>query len=123
MPTSYGLSYWMNSLPRSACPTGDLILPANSMTSAWAPAVPLPQNRVTLPASSIISASASISASPGRTVGREVTSALCAAFSGAGSAAMSPGSATTLTPLRPTACWMAVCSSRGICFGLEISSQ
>lgn len=100
----YGFAYWIHSLPRRACPTGDLIRPANSMTSAWAPAVPLPQNRVTLPAASIICTSRSISASPGRMVGREVTRALCGALSGAGSPAMSPGRDTTLTPLRPTAC-------------------
>lgn len=36
--------------------------------------------------------------------------------------AMSPGSATTPTPLRPMACWIALWSTRGICCGLEISS-
>ncbi|GAA2814726.1 hypothetical protein GCM10019017_70650 [Streptomyces showdoensis] len=122
MPTSYGLSYWIHSLPRSACPTGDFTRSANCITSPCAPAVPLPQNSVTRSAESIIRTRASISASPGRTVGREVTRAVSRAFSGAGSEAMSPGSETTLTPLWPTACWIAVCSSRGICFGFEISS-
>ena len=67
-------------------------------------------------------ASFSISASPGRTDGREVTIACSTALSGAGAEAMSPGRVTTLTPLCPTACWIAVWSSRGICFGLEIIS-
>lgn len=122
MPTSKGLSYWIHSLPLRACPTGDLTFSANSMTSACAPAVPLPQNRVTLSALSIISTSLSISASPGRTLGREVTRAVSAALSGAGWSAMSPGRVTTLTPERPTAFWMAVWSSLGICCGLEIIS-
>ncbi len=122
MPTSYGFAYWIHSLPRRAWPTGALIRSANRITSAWAPAVPLPQKSVTRSASSIIRTRASTSASPGRTVGRVVTSADSTAFSGAGSSAMSPGSETTLTPPRPTACWIAVWSSRGICFGLEMSS-
>lgn len=94
----------------------------NSITSACAPAVPLPQNRVTRSASSISRTSFSISPSPGRTVGRAVTSACSTDFSGAGSEAMSPGRDTTLTPPRPMACWMALWSTRGICCGLEISS-
>ena len=122
MPTSNGLSYWIHSLPRNACPTGDLIFSANSITSACAPAVPLPQKRVTFRASSIIATSSSISRSPGRTPGREVMRAVSTVLSGAGRAATSPGSATTPTPDRPTACWMAVWSTRGICWGLEISS-
>lgn len=92
------------------------------MTSVCAPAVPLPQKSVTRSASSIRATSLSISASAGRTPGREVTRAVSTVFSGAGAAAMSPGSETTLTPDWPIACWMAVCSSRGICFGWEISS-
>ena len=47
MPTSYGLSYWIHSLPRSAWPTGDLTRSAKAITSSCAPAVPLPQNSVT----------------------------------------------------------------------------
>ncbi|CAM5297381.1 hypothetical protein SCYAM73S_04565 [Streptomyces cyaneofuscatus] len=122
MPTSYGLSYWIHSLPRSACPTGDFTFSANSITSACAPAVPLPQNSVTRLASSTIRQSLSISSSPGRTVGREVTRACSAVFSGAALEAMSPGIVTTLTPPWPMACWIAVWRRRGICSGLEIIS-
>ncbi len=122
MPTSYGLSYWIHSLPRSAWPTGDLIFSANSMTSACAPAVPLPQNSVTRLAWSTMRQSLSISSSPGRTVGRSVTRACSMDFSGAALDAMSPGMVTTLTPPRPMACWIAVWRSRGICSGLEIIS-
>lgn len=122
MPTSNGLSYWIHSLPRRACPTGAFTRSANSITSACAPAVPLPQNSVTRLASSTIRQSFSISPSPGRTVGREVTRACSADRSGAGCPATSPGIVTTLTPPWPTACWMAVCSNLGICCGLEIIS-
>ncbi len=122
MPTSYGLSYWIHSLPRSAWPTGALSRSANSITSACAPAVPLPQNSVTLPASSIMRTSRSISASPGRTEGREVTSAVSMERSGASSSAMSPGSETTATPLSPMAFCTAVWSTRGIWSRVEIIS-
>jgi hypothetical protein len=40
MPTSKGLSYSMNSFPRSACTIGAFNLPATSITSVWAPAHP-----------------------------------------------------------------------------------
>ena len=74
-------------------------------------------------ASSISRTSLSISASPGQTDGRAVTRAVSWALCGAGSAAMSPGRERTLTPERPTAFWMAVCRTRGICRELEINWQ
>lgn len=92
------------------------------MTSACAPAVPLPQNSVTRLAPSIMAQSFSISSSPGFTEGREVTRACSIDFSKSGWEAMSPGIETTLTPPRPIACWIAVWRSRGICCGLEIIS-
>src|SRR6266496_1751173 len=58
MPTSNGLSNWIQSLPRRVCPTGACKRPASSITSAWAPRVPAPQNSVTVLAVFIASASA-----------------------------------------------------------------
>ena len=42
MPTSNGLSYSMNSLPRIACTIGACSLPASSINSSCAPAQPAP---------------------------------------------------------------------------------
>ena len=47
MPTSKGLSYSTNSLPRMECTTGALRAPAMAMSWSWAPAQPAPARMVT----------------------------------------------------------------------------
>src|ERR1700735_2705177 len=49
MPTSYGLSYSTNSLPRNACTTGAFSAPASAMSWSCAPEQPAPARIVTAP--------------------------------------------------------------------------
>ena len=53
MPTSYGLSYWMNILPPKAWPTGALIFSARANSSSRASFAPRPAKMATVSASLI----------------------------------------------------------------------
>ena len=68
IPTSNGLSYSMNSLPRSACTIGAFSFSASSINSAWAPSHPAPPKMVTFRESLRMLAVLAISSSEGRTV-------------------------------------------------------
>jgi hypothetical protein len=69
MPTSNGLSYSMNSLPRIACTIGAFSLPARAISSACAPAHPAPPRIVAFDDAFRIFASTAISSSEGHTEG------------------------------------------------------
>ena len=67
-----------------------------------------------------------LDADPGRARGRREVGVLEACSRGspvASCSAMSPGSATTATPPRPSACWIAICVTRGSYSAREICSQ
>ncbi len=113
----------MCSLPPSAWPTGAASVSASSITSAWAPRTPAPQKSVAVLAALSASASARTCASLGTTSPAPAAITLVPVSCVASSAARSPGSASTETPPRPSAVWIAIRSTRGICSGVEISSQ
>src|SRR5690606_25810086 len=71
MPTSYGLSYWIQSLPRSEWPTGAFTASARAMTSSCASRTPAPQNSVTVSAALMASASCRTWEGGGTTLRRE----------------------------------------------------
>jgi len=69
IPTSYGLSYSTNSLPRNACTTGAFSAPASAMSWSCAPAQPAPARIVTAPAAFSTCAAAASDSVSGRTTG------------------------------------------------------
>ena len=105
--------------------TGDALL-APSITrrlvERFAAAAPAPAKMATFSAALISTASFSTTpdggtSTPGSGTATGVTSEV------AGSSAMSPGSVMTETPLSVTACWIAACTTRGLCTGVEMSSE
>jgi glyoxylate carboligase len=68
IPTSNGLSYSMNSLPRSACTIGAFNFPASCINSVWASAHPAPPKMVTFRDSLRMPAALARISSEGRTV-------------------------------------------------------
>ncbi len=121
MPTSKGLSYSMNSLPRSGCTIGAFSRCASATTSACAPAQPAPHSSVTFVPAFSSAASRSSSASVGRTIGCAGTSQ-AGGFASVGRSATSPGITTTDTPRRATAVRIARSRICGSWPGLETSS-
>ena len=97
---------------------GPCTVSASAITSSCAPATPAPQNSVTRRAASTSVGERVDLLGAGRTAGRwRSTGALGRSGSAGSRAAMSPGRTSTDTPPRPTACWIAIRSSRGICSG------
>ena len=122
MPMSYGLSYCMKSLPRSLWPIGAAISPASATTSSCAPSTPAPAKIATLPAALIASASARTLARVrhqrrrpegrgGRGLGRRLEVGDVAGQGHHGDSRS------------PTACWMALCMTRGACSAVLIISE
>ena len=122
MPTSNGLSYWMNSLPRRACPTGAPSTSASAIASSWASRHPAPAMIITLSAALRRRASSSTSAGAGITHGA-VTGAPAPVSCTASCPTTSPGSTRTDTPPRPPAVRIAIRASRGICSATLSISQ
>ena len=113
IPTSCGLSTWIDSLPRSVWPTGLRSVAASSRTSSYVPPAPAPQNRVTVFAALIRSAR-SRTWSEARTVTPRVKSqAAWPVLAVEGRPRTSPGITSTDTPSSPSECWIAVRARRG----------
>src|SRR6201989_2510167 len=122
MPTSYGLSYSTNSLPRNACTTGAFSAAASSMSWSCAPAQPAPARIVTRLAEFSPSAAAASDWSSGRMTGDTARTGT-ASVSGASARKISPGTTTTLTPPRCSAIRIAMSRVRGSCPEMLTSSQ
>jgi hypothetical protein len=71
MPTSYGLSNWIHSLPRSVWATGLCSVSAKRITSASASFAPAPHSSATVSAALSCSASARTCTAGGEAVARE----------------------------------------------------
>ena len=123
IPTSYGLSYSTNSLPRNACTTGAFSAPASAMSWSCAPAQPAPARIVTALASFSTCAAAASDSSSGRTTGEVARIGTGSGPAGASARNTSPGTTTTATPPRASAARMAISSTRGSCSGTLTSSQ
>src|SRR6202034_3434405 len=95
IPTSYGLSYSTNSLPRNACTTGACSADASAMSWSCAPAQPAPARIVTGLASLSTSATAASDRSSGRTTDGAMRTGTGLYPSGAGSRNTSAGTTTT----------------------------
>ncbi len=123
IPTSYGLSYSTNSLPRNACTTGAFNAPASAISCECAPAHPAPAKIVTALASFSAEAASTSAASLGRTIGDAARIGTGSPALRASSRNVPPGTTTTATPPRASAARIATCRIRGSCSWVLISSQ
>ena len=122
MPTSYGLSYWIHSLPRSECPTGALTRSASVHHLGRARRGRRPRQNSATERAALIAVGergAPRSGAGVSTPSGSVTVAVAGRVGG-GLAATSPGSTSTATPGCATACLHGDARRRGICSGREI---